>query len=78
MTPTEAKAMSGKHTFTKSQIDDWKAYERVRKGGRYNMFDPRAKTAAGLSREEYMFCLKNYTELKESALALANGLSEKP
>lgn len=28
--------------FTVEQLNKWKAYERVRVGGRYNMFDPRA------------------------------------
>jgi len=58
-------------TFTKKQIRDWKAYEKVRSGGRYNMFDPRAKMAAGLSREDYLFVMSNYDKLKEQAEAKA-------
>lgn len=50
--------------FTPQQLADWKAYERVRQGGRWNMFDPRARNATRLSREEYSFVMDNYAELK--------------
>ena len=49
----------------KSHIDDWKAYERVRQAGLYNMFDPRARHATNLSSERYAFCMDHYSELKE-------------
>ena len=39
------------------------AYEMVRKSGKWNMYDPRAKYATRLSNEEYMFVMKNYSEL---------------
>jgi hypothetical protein len=52
--------------FTAQQLADWKKYERVRKGGRFNMFDPRARQATGLGPERYSFALKNYSELKEA------------
>jgi hypothetical protein len=55
--------------FTKKQIKDWKAYEKVRSGGRYNMFDPRAKIAAGLCREDYLFVMAHYEKLREQAKA---------
>jgi len=53
--------------FTKRQISDWEIYEKVRQGGRFNMFDPNARRLTGLSRERYMFALENYSELKEAA-----------
>lgn len=31
--------MSEVKKFTEQDLKDWRAYERVRKGGRYNMFD---------------------------------------
>lgn len=39
--------------FTAEQIDHWLAYEKVRKSGRYNMFDPRARKASKLTDEQY-------------------------
>lgn len=58
--------------FTAQQLDDWRAYEMVRKGGRYNMIcDPRAREATGLERDEYLFVLENFSELKEAAARTA-------
>ena len=53
--------------FTNEQIKRWKAYEKVRASGRYNMFDPRARRAAMLSEEEFTFVIKNYSGLKAAA-----------
>ena len=53
--------------FTASDLEDWKSYERVRLGGRWNMYDPRARQAAGLSGERYSFVMNNYSALKEAA-----------
>lgn len=53
--------------FTKAQLDDWRAYEKVRKGGRWNMYDPQAFRATGLTGDQFLFVWKNYTELKEAA-----------
>lgn len=50
--------------FTPDDLKDWKAYERVRKSGRFNMYDPRARQATKLSGERYSFVMKNFTELK--------------
>lgn len=55
--------------FTAEQIKDWKAYEKVRRGGRFNMFDPRARRATGLSAERYSFVINNFSELKTAAEA---------
>jgi hypothetical protein len=49
--------------FTPEQLENWKSYEEVRSAGEYNMFDRRAEEASGLSHDEYMFTMKNYTEL---------------
>ena len=58
---------------TPKQIKDWRAYERVRAGGKWNMFDPNARIATGLSRENYIFCMKHYSALKEQAISKAEG-----
>jgi hypothetical protein len=54
-------------TFTPEQIKAWIRYERVRKQGIYNMFDPRAAIAACLSEEQFRFCIEWYAELQEQA-----------
>lgn len=56
-----------KKGFTESQISNWRRYEAQRVDGSYNMFDPMAREATGLSKEDYLFCLKNYSELREAA-----------
>lgn len=56
-----------KQNFTTEDLIDFKDYEEVRLSGRYNMFDPRARRATGLSSERYCFVMKNYSELKEAA-----------
>lgn len=53
--------------FTEQQIRNWRKYENVRLDGSWNMFDPRSMRASGLSREDYFFCLKNYSELRDAA-----------
>lgn len=39
------------------------AYERVRREGKYNMFDPNARMLTGLSKEDYIWVMQNYSEL---------------
>lgn len=52
-------------TFTPDQIANWEAFERVRKSGVINMFDiSTGSMLSGLSRDEYLFCMKNYSELQ--------------
>ena len=41
------------------------AFEGVRRYGRWNMFDPMAKKAAGLDNDTYFGVILHYTELKE-------------
>ncbi len=55
--------------FTQRDINAWRSYERVRQKGAYNMFDPKARAASRLSREEYAFCMRHYIALKEAAEA---------
>ena len=41
------------------------AYEKVRKSGKYNMYDPRARQLTGLDPEEYVFAMRNYSALAQ-------------
>lgn len=51
-------------TFTLEQIEDWESYEEVRANGRFNMFDPAARIATGLTREQFLFCMQHCAALK--------------
>jgi len=55
--------MEDKNTFTKKQLSNFKKYEAVRKSGKYNMFDSRARLASGLDKDEYLFVMDHYSEL---------------
>lgn len=55
------------HEFTLRQIADWRSFEKIREGGRWNMFAPQAREAAGLRREECLFVMQHYAALKEAA-----------
>ena len=61
--------------YTTRQIADWRSFERVRQSGSHNMFDHRrGRETTGLPREEYLFCIQHYAELKAAA-AGQNGCS---
>ena len=53
--------------FTNQQLKNFARYVRVQMGGRYNMFDPRARAAAGMSEDEYIFVMENYDALKKAS-----------
>jgi hypothetical protein len=53
--------------FTNQQLQNFKKYVRVQLSGRYNMFDPRARAATGMSEDEYTFVMINYSALKEAS-----------
>lgn len=55
-------------SFTSKQINAFKNYEIIRKSGHYNMFDPRARLSTGLTKEDYIFVMENYSALKEAAV----------
>lgn len=54
-------------SHTLKEIKNWKLFEEVRSGGRFNMYDPRARTLTGLSDAEYRYCMKNYGTLQAQA-----------
>jgi hypothetical protein len=51
-------------TSTTEQIEDWESFEEIRATNRFNMFDPAARIATGLTREQFLFCMANYDALK--------------
>ena len=44
--------------------EQWDEYRDVQDSGAYNMFDPNARALTSLSRSEWLYILKNYSELK--------------
>jgi hypothetical protein len=53
--------------FTPEQIKWFRSYYKVQKSSRFNMFDPRARIATGLDRDEFLFVLNNYEALELAA-----------
>ena len=53
--------------FTKKQINHFRAYELIRSSGHYNMLSPQARLATCLDKDDYLFVLKHYSELKEAS-----------
>ncbi len=46
-------------------VEDFLAFEQVRRYGRWNMFDPMAKKSTGLDSDTYFGVIQHYNELKE-------------
>ena len=44
--------------------EQFKEYRRVQDSGMFNMFSPDARALTSLSRSEWLYILKNYSELK--------------
>lgn len=53
--------------YTHRQLDNWRTYERIRKSGEFNMFDPRAQAITDMSSSEWVFCMEHYDDLKQHA-----------
>ena len=45
--------------------DKFSQYRDIQDSGMFNMYDPRAREMTSLSRSEWIYILKNYSELKE-------------
>jgi len=45
---------------------EYKEYLRVQKSGMFNMFDPQARQLTSLSREQWIYIIKNYEMLQET------------
>lgn len=54
-------------TFTAQELKNFRAYVKVQRSQRFNMLDPRAAQAAGLTREEVVFIIDNYAALEAAA-----------
>jgi hypothetical protein len=59
------KAMS--QDFTEEQLADFKAFRFVQNIGKYNMLDPCARKATGMTMERYSFTMDNYKALREAS-----------
>ena len=44
--------------------EQWDLYRDIQDSGLYNMYDPNARKMAGLSKQEWIHIMKNYSELK--------------
>jgi len=54
--------------FTEEQLDNWAKFEDARQSGVINMFDAqRGCQITGLTKDEWIFCMQNYTSLQEQA-----------
>jgi hypothetical protein len=53
--------------YTEQQLQNWRAYERIRESGLFNMFDPRARDLTTMSSSEWVFCIAHYDDLKRHA-----------
>jgi hypothetical protein len=49
--------------ITKAKFDK---YKKIQKGGKYNMFDPRAREMTDLSKEEWVTIMREYEKLNEA------------
>ena len=55
-------------SFTKEQLDWYKAYEQVRQSGEFNMITEagNAMKKAGLDKNQYVFVIEHFSELRET------------
>jgi hypothetical protein len=67
LTQTGINTMTQHKTFTSTELKQYRRYENVRESGHWNMLDPQAREATGLSRDQYSFVMKNYSALREAA-----------
>ena len=44
--------------------EQWNKYRDIQISGMYNMFDPNARTMTDLTKQEWIYIIKNYTQLK--------------
>ena len=45
--------------------DQWNEYREVQDSGLVNMFTPEARAMTDLTKKEWLYILKNYSELKD-------------
>lgn len=54
--------------FSPTQMMNYRRYEQVRASGEFNMWSPQAQLATGLTNEDYLFVMGNYTLLNEQEM----------
>lgn len=54
--------------FNPTQMNHYHKYEKVRADDPFNMWSPQAQLATGLTDEQYLFVMKNYTEMQKQVL----------
>lgn len=59
--------------YSQKQIENWQVYERIRQGGRFNMFDPRARSMSTMSVDEWVYCMDHYDGLKKASEQILSG-----
>lgn len=55
-------------TFTLQQLYNFKRYLKVQMGGRFNMFDPRARQLTGMDQDSYLYVMEHYEDLAKAAI----------
>ena len=43
--------------------NEWQEYQEVQETGMFNMLEPRAREMTTLSKEKWLYIIKNYNEL---------------
>ena len=43
--------------------EEWDEYREVQEGGMFNMFTPEAREMTSLSKDKWLYIIKNYNEL---------------
>jgi hypothetical protein len=52
--------------FTTAQVKNFKQYVKIQRSGKFNMFDPRARSKTKQSAEEWVFNIQNYEALAKA------------
>jgi len=53
--------------FTAQELKNFAAYVKVQRGGRFNMFDPRAREITRMSMDEWVFVMEHYEALEAAS-----------
>ena len=53
--------------------EQWNEYREVQMSGEFNMYDPNARAMTDLSKDEWLYIMKNYSSLKNKFEGESNG-----
>jgi len=56
--------MANEQTFTDAQMANFKKWVKLQNTGRFNMVDPRARSAMSMSEEDFDFVLEHYEQME--------------